>query len=428
MNIADATATAGPSELADYRVSQLANTLLFVAESSPYYRDLLSRPGLSDMSPESVLRQLTPMSAPRWAEARAALRTGPVGDAKLGYTGNTTTQLPTPFLNTERELQAIRTVTEGRPPVRELILIGRGGHGPAGLTGFDDCAILYPLCSPKHYEQVAVLLEHTTEPFASMPRIEAIDSSLLRVKALSLYLMRTRGRIDDLGISRVSVGRNILSPRWRSRLEKWWSAEIRVVYGFAEMRMCNSVECLDCGYYHVPPTGLAEVLDEDRDWEPVRPGGRGMLAFTGFYPFIELEPRIRYLPGDVADLAPTVCPRWREHGFRPLGRRQHSARLTATGGWFCPADIHAALADNPAVNRIVSPDMISEGLDTDMVSGPRFRIEPGDPVKLHVEFRISPLMWEDEWTAVRNTIQDQLPDGVELVPREPGIFDAFKGY
>jgi phenylacetate-coenzyme A ligase PaaK-like adenylate-forming protein len=422
-----APVAADPSDLAAYRAAQLGNTLLFIAESSPYYRALLGRRELSDMSPDAVLSRLPVMTSDRWAAARGALRTGPVSHATLGYTGNTTTRLPSPFLNTPRELGAVRAVTGARPSVPELILVGRGGHGPAGLAGFDYDAVVLSLCSPKHYEQVEVLLEHAAEPFASMPRIGAIDSSLVRVKALSLYLLRHRGRMDDLGISRITVGRNILSPRWRSRLETWWAAGIRPAYGFSEMRMCNSAECQECGYYHMPPTGLAEILDEDRGWEPVRAGGRGMLAVTGFYPFIELEPRIRYLPGDVAELAPTACPRWAEHGFRPIGRRQDSARLPVTGNWVGPVDIYAALADHPAVNSVVTPAMISEGLD-ELTSSPRFRIEAGNPVRLHVEFRISPLVWEKEWTAARNEIQEQLPDGVELVPHEPGEFETSKGY
>jgi phenylacetate-coenzyme A ligase PaaK-like adenylate-forming protein len=411
--------------LIDYRLSRLRETLSFLAENSRYYGKLLEQPAATGADPDSVLRSLPPMSPAEWGANCVSMRTGPVSGATIGYTGGTTSRIATPVLSVQRELRMLEDLTRETAAQNglALALINPNVHGPAAMAGFGENVIVHALESPEHYEQVTHILERRIEPFASMRRIDMIESTGFRVKALSLYLMRNRGRMDDLGISQIFVGRNILSPRWRSRLETWWEATITPVYGFSEMRICNAYECTHCGYHHVPVTGLAEVLSDESGRSRVSPGERGFLAVTGFYPFIQLEPRIRYMPGDIAQLAPSACPHWGEHGFRPLGRRTDSVRSSDDGAWICPADVHALLGDHPDVNRRSPRSRWPEGLLFDESFPPRFRLEPGDPVKLHIELRFLPDVWPAKWSALRDSIRHQTPDGLEIIAHEPGDFD-----
>lgn len=411
-----------PRELsgpAAYRQSQLANTLRFVQENSPYYRELLRDRDLEPGQAEEALRSLPPLDLSAWSAARSQLRTGPLRGVTIGYAEGPAGQ-PTPFLSVQREVEALENALRDTDRSAEILVISGSNHCDAvSPTARADGRVVHPLYRQEHYRQVAALLEREIEPFSLMPRIDAIEADLVSMKALTLYLMHRRGRVDDLGITRISVSRNLLSRRWRIRLEDWWGAQVESVFGIAEMPMCDARSCADCGYFHMPPSCLVEVLNGDEDWEPVRPGGRGMLAVTGFHPFVELEPRIRYVPGEVAQLAPGVCHRWGERGFRPLGRSGDSARNTRTGAWVCPADVYSALADHVAVNR-VPPTTAVEGRDQDEVSGPRFMLETGHPVRLHVELRFSPTVWEAEASTAERSIQKLLPEGVEVIAHEPG--------
>ena len=411
--------------LADYRLFRLRETLAYLAEHSPYYGKFLQRLDADGADPDSVLRGLPPMSSTEWGANRASIRTGPVTGAAIGYTSGTTVRVATPILSSPRELQMLGTVTpqETAQAGMALALINPNSHGAAAMAGYGENVVVHTLNSPSNYEQVMRLLEGRSEPFASMPRITQIESSVFRVKSLSLYLLRHRGKVDDLGIRQIFVGRNLLSPRWRSRLENWWGAAVTPVYGFSEMRICNASECRYCGYYHLPVTGLAEVLSGEPDGKRVPPGARGLLAVTGFYPFIQLEPRIRYLPGDVAEFAPSTCPRWGEHGFRPLGRRTDSAQ-SSDGTWVCPADVHKVLGDHPDVNRTSPDSERSRDPLFDESNSPRFKLESGDPVKLHIELRFMTRIWASEWSALRNSIRCQIPAGIQLVAHEPGGIEA----
>lgn len=413
-----------PIGLSDYRTVLLRNTLLFLRERSPFYRERLA-----DLDPDldlehgdvrTVLRALPPLAHEEWARARADMRTGPLDGVTLGYTSGTTGS-PAPHFTTQRELDAVQAAFGVETSAGgTLVVANMIQHGAAGLTGYSDRTVVHPMCRPEHYEQIAALLEHKAEPYDRLPKISEIHAQTMHFKALTMALLRQRGRVDDLGVERISLGRNLLSPRWRSRLETWWGAAVVSTYGFSEMRVCNANECLDCGFYHMPPTCLAEVLDESRDWEPVQPGGRGLLAVTGFYPFVELEPRVRYVPGDIVQLSPDVCPRWGETGFLPLGRRRHSARATGDGRWICPVDVFAAVDDHADVYRVLPASAAITDHAYDEAASPRFVLESGNPVRLHVELRTAPSVWDTEASNSRAFIESRIPPGVEVVLHDPG--------
>ncbi|HEY3870034.1 MAG TPA: hypothetical protein VGM10_16845 [Actinocrinis sp.] len=403
--------------LADYRSAQLGETFAFLRAHSAFYRDLLPAGDLDQRRPELILRDLPPLKPDAWEAARHSMRTGTPDNVVLGYTSGSTGN-PKVFLRQPDEFDAVRTAFDPRAAARRTLVLVAPTHGAAALSGFSGSMLVHFLCNPEHYAQVSALLERRDPAYAGLPPITDIRAQ--RIKALTLYLLRTRGRVDDLGIERITAGRFFLSPRWRDRLERWWGAEVTVAYGFSEMAVCNALECRDCGYFHMPPMCLAEVLDEEAGWQPVRPGGRGALAVTGFHPFVTVEPRVRYVPGDLVELAPDRCPRWGEGGFRPLGRQKHCARRSDTGQWICPADVFPALDDLPELNRVLPGRLGVSGREYDDAASPRFILESGDRVRLRVELRSAPAVWDAESALTRQRIQDAIPDGVEVVLHGPG--------
>jgi len=425
------TQDAGSPDLAGYRHARLDETLSFVGDQSPYYRGLLKQLyGPARSGPEEILRSVPPLSKAQWEAERAQLRTGPATRIMIGYARGTSAGAPSPILSVAEDFRGLKALQRpGGQAGPTLLLVDPGSHGMAELAPQNGNVIVHALSRPEHYEQVRQILDRTAKPFAPMAQVRQIDSTLSQVKALSFYLMRHRGRMDDLGVDRLTVVRNILTPRWRHLLETWWDAQITPMYGFSEMRMCTASECGHCGYFHMPITGLAEVLDEDACWSRVRPGGRGMLAVTGFWPYIQLEPRIRYLPGDLAELAPTICPQWGEHGFRPLGRRSDSVRTEPGGPWVCPADVYPAIADRVGFNWVPTRSRDAQADPfIDKVTGPRWRLEAGDPVTLHIELgHLSDVRYAKR-TELHDAIQAEIPAGVEIVAHEPGTLDTWADY
>lgn len=144
---------------------------------------------------------------------------------------------------------------------------------------------------------------------------------------------------------------------------------------------------------------------------------------TAFHPYVQLEPRLRYYPGDLAELAPEPCIRWGEHGFRPLGREQHSITLPGSGDLICPADVHPALADHPDVHRFHPTPPPTEIFSKDEVGTPRFRLEATEGgAELHVELRHDPLVWPEKAARAQQEITDSLllPHTVDVVVHGPG--------
>ncbi|GAA1181860.1 hypothetical protein GCM10009664_55010 [Kitasatospora gansuensis] len=408
-------------ELEAYRRAQLAQTLTFVGRSSPYYAAHLSGKAITPETARAHLRRLPVMTGQSWQDSRAAIRTGTPAGAVVGYTSGTTGE-PAAFLSSPTERAELARLQAARRSEGLTLSFTSVNHGSAAFGGFTTGVVPQPLVTEAQYEQVALMLERATEPYASLEPVRGLEGTLFRIKELTLYLMERRGRLDDLGIKAVTVGRNLLSPAWRRRLEDWWGAEVRSVYGFSELRVCNAASCGVCGYHHMPPTGLAEILPLHDD-SPVRPGERGRLVVTAFHPYVQLEPRLRYYPGDLAELAPEPCIRWGEHGFRPLGREQHSITLPGSGDLICPADVHPALADHPDVHRFHPTPPPTEIFSKDEVGTPRFRLEATEGgAELHVELRHDPLVWPEKAARAQQEITDSLllPHTVDVVVHGPG--------
>jgi hypothetical protein len=212
----------------------------------------------------------------------------------------------------------------------------------------------------------------------------------------------------------------MLSPAWRHRLERWWGASIETIYGFSELAVCNARLCPACDHYHLPPSGLAEVVDPGDAARGALSSGRGALVVTAFYPFVQLEPRIRYRPGDIAELADAPCPAWHETGFRILGRERNAVRFERPPFWITAADCFDAIADLPAVATRHAHVMTSADPRYHEAGSPLFNLQTvGGQASLHVELRYDPDIWPEEAAEVRRFIQARIPAGVSVALHGP---------
>jgi hypothetical protein len=406
--------------LREHRESSLSATLQFAKANSGYYQRLLESHSINCDTAVDVLRQLPSLSPDEWQAHRSRIRTRPISDVVFGFTGATTGK-PKIYLSTLAERRALQEAAkpDRRWNERVLNLVGPR-HGLQSAEDFGPNGHTMLVTEPSHLEQVADLLERRISPYYELPAIEAVLGTVNRVLVLSLYLLGRRNRLDDLGIKRLIVT-PAPSPRSQKLLEEWWGARVVELYGVSELRMCNAELCEHCSCYHLPPTCFGEYLDPD-DWTPISAPSRcGVLAVTVFYPFVELEPRIRYRTGDLVEVAQEPCPFWGEAGFRLLGREEYAVRLNKEN-WIAPVRCYLAIADIPDVSRSVPPT--APMTDTRYVEAgvPRFRIEKAEgKAILHVELRYDPIMWPDGAERVRKQVALALgTDDVKVVLHRPG--------
>jgi phenylacetate-coenzyme A ligase PaaK-like adenylate-forming protein len=391
--------------LSQYRVEQLVETLKYVGERSTFYQPLVDVGHLTKDNAVSLLKALPVMADEDWRKSRALLRCGSLAGSYLGYTSGTT-GTPKVFAYAPEEMQVFNKLFERHETARTLVLSSHA-HGPAGLSGFSKNSVPVLLQTLEQHEHAARLLERDEEPFCAFEPIGTIVGSVHLVRSLTLFLLRQRGRVDDLGVRDLVMTRHVLSPRWVDRMESWWDAKVRGLYGFSELRVCNALTCDHCGYYHLPPSCFGEVVDMEDHRVEIGPGQRGCLLVTAFVPFIKIEPRIRYRPGDIVEVAAAKCAYWGERGFRPLGRETDSLKLP-NGGWACRGDFLPLLADMPEVACLHNSQVDPLDLRYHEVGTPRFMLSDAERPTLDVELRFDPLVWEREADDVCRRIAESI--------------------
>ena len=404
--------------LTEQRLIGLARTLTRVRADSPFYRGLIPDGDIGPDDAPGLLRQLPWLDPAGWAAVREQLRTSTFDGIATGFT-NGTSGVPKAFYSTEAERAALRSsrVGDGR---RRLQLVGFNHGAVVGLdlAGEGD---FVPLLSMRYFDLAADLIVNGS---ADGSRIRVLAGTARQIKDMTLHMQQRFGDISGYGIETLEIGREFLSRGWESRLREWWGAEIDTVYGFSELRMCNALKCRVCAHHHFPPSCVAEVVDPADPDRYVPLGGRGSLLVTALHPYVEFEPRIRYRPGDLVELAAQPCPKWGEPGFLPLGREAHCLAVGEPGAFIAPADCISALANLPQV--AVSPRHLYPDADERHyeAGSPRFKLvnDAAGPA-VHVELRFDPQVWPQEARAVADMARESLPAEIQVILHGPGMLE-----
>jgi hypothetical protein len=191
--------------------------------------------------------------------------------------------------------------------------------------------------------------------------------------------------------------------------------------------------------FALDPYVVGEVVDEDGAVVPR--GGVGELVLTELFPFVQMQPLIRYRTGDVVHLVDDQDDDLR---FEWWGRR-HDCILAHVDGERSWVLGYRPIADWLSLNTLVArqphKSYLSSVTSTDL--GPpcvAIRSEPDGPVRVDVGLRINP-WWEKEavhglarelWTALRSmTVVPPANVRVRLgfrhVPRPIEDFSAIAG-
>jgi phenylacetate-coenzyme A ligase PaaK-like adenylate-forming protein len=120
----------------------------------------------------------------------------------------------------------------------------------------------------------------------------------------------------DYGLLSVFGYGSYISSVWRERLREFWGAEIRTGYGLSEFATSNALQCRSCCGYHFRSV-WPEFLALDMSG-PVTEGD-AHLVLTSLLPFTRVQPRIRYVTGDIVTLVGR-CELTEQVSFRFRGR------------------------------------------------------------------------------------------------------------
>lgn len=180
-------------------------------------------------------------------------------------------------------------------------------------------------------------------------RVRAIDAPLGFIKLLTLELI-TRGiNPASLGIELLSTFGEYVTTRWSTRLEALWHAAHIDRYATSEA-VGGARRCRKCGWLSFFPESWPEVVDMSSG--ATLPQGIGLLSLTELFPFSQLQPMIRFLPGDLVELRNVDCSGRLGRTFRFLGRVDRA--LIDNDGpvvLLYPAEVGSCLDGLPSLQR-----------------------------------------------------------------------------
>lgn len=185
----------------------------------------------------------------------------------------------------------------------------------------------------------------------------------------------------DFGIKSVVCYGSHISRVWRERLQELWGPNILTVYGLTEFGIGNALECSYCGGYHYR-TAWPEFLALDKSGPVTK--GDAFLVLTSLVPFVRVQPRIRYLTGDLVTVL-GLCEKTNQIGFRFRGRAESSA-IAYNGKnnevLFSELEVIEVLDQLPDIGSRIHPSELQLWADSDLphppfrMGFPRFKIKP----------------------------------------------------
>lgn len=147
--------------------------------------------------------------------------------------------------------------------------------------------------------------------------IQAIDAPLGFIKLLTLELMQRGIDPRTLGVRLLTTYGEYVSQKWTKWLQYCWNSNHIDRYANSEC-VGGATKCEKCGWFSFLPESWPEIVDPNSH-ETISEG-IGYLAMTELYPFSQLQPMIRFVPGDIMEVRSHNCDNKKQRTFRYLGR------------------------------------------------------------------------------------------------------------
>jgi len=386
-----------------FRNALVYDTVRKAFEGSPFYRDLYAGVDLEAVREVGDLSRLPIVDKDLLRRAgKDALCEG-LEHAYVQHTSGTTGE---PFLihRSREEADFIERFfgglmeRDGDPEVRSLTLsLQAEEHGTPTIIPVKPLVL-----DGAEPEERVSLLRRRFDAEGVEPRISAISGPLPEVCALTERML-AEGSPEDMAVRYVTTIGYYPTERLRRAIsEAWGGALIVDRYSLSEV-FGGATRCPLCDGAHFDTYVVPEVVDAaTHEPLPADADGTGVLVLTSLYPFVQLQPFIRYWTGDLFELLRGVC---RAPSYRFLGRLGHALFDPASPGRLLLSgiDMLETLDGCPEINREEH-----DCLELPMACG---RVhEEGDRIRLELRLEIvmNPAFSPDLAASLRRKIEEEL--------------------
>jgi phenylacetate-coenzyme A ligase PaaK-like adenylate-forming protein len=334
------------SELDCLRNELVGETVRRAWRESSFYRRLYDGLDLEVIRTVGDLHRLPVLTKEAVREAGTAL----LCSGTCAYLQNTSGSTGEPLLlfRSSEEARFIREfftavqsadpVPERKPLVLSLVI---PHHGTATLVPANVFVLHAAVTDDELLEHALVLLRSRFELSGVQERPSVLAGSHSQLLALTAYVLENGFGPESFAIRHVSCTGQYLTRRWREVLAKAWGARVVDRYTLSEI-FGGATSCPLCGGYHFDPHVVPEVVD--RETGEAREAGPGDLLLTSLYPFVQLQPLIRYATGDIFEIVRSDCP---APSYRFLGRAGHCLFHPGHPGRLLLAGVDVAEALDP---------------------------------------------------------------------------------
>lgn len=407
--------TAGPEEIKKAQEALFREHISFIADRSPFYRDLFSREGIDAARAGLGDISSLPLTDKSDLEERNDdfLAVGPerIGDIVLS---SGTTGRPTRMMYSDTDLE--------RLAYNEKVAMQRLGIGPgdvALLTCTMDRCFIAGLAYYAGIRAVgaAAVRNGVNTPASHMEVIRRMDPSVVvGVPSFLLKLgqyMKAEG-MDPAGLRAGTLvcigeplrGRDMEMQRLGLELEKLWGAKAYSTYASSET-VTTFCECPEQAGGHLHPAlGIVEIVDEEGRTLP--PGQAGEVVMTPL--MIEGMPLLRFRTGDVSFLieGPCACGRTAPRLGPVIGRKKQMIKCHGTTLY--PPAVFAALDDMDAVGEyymVVDSDYeLSDKIEVHVATTDTACTSAYIAEKLQARLRVKPVVVIESEEALRKVVYD----------------------
>ncbi|MGO6787581.1 hypothetical protein ACCS70_29370 [Rhizobium ruizarguesonis] len=199
-----------------------------------------------------------------------------------------------------------------RPLVLNLSTIGHGVHTPVPSPVFvlqSDLISLYQIHRPLAY------LAKDYELEGVVPRVSSVVGTVSQLNVLTHYLCEHGLKELMEPIREIFLTSEYVTPANRAWLQQQWGGiEIHNRYSMSEC-FGGATYCKRCHGFHFDPMVVPELVEYGSDENSETPLGR--LLVTALFPFVRMQPIIRYQSDDIFSIKQANCSR---PSFQYFGR------------------------------------------------------------------------------------------------------------
>jgi phenylacetate-coenzyme A ligase PaaK-like adenylate-forming protein len=257
-------------------------------------------------------------------------------------------------------------------------------------------------------------------------RISIVTGLSFHIKLLTLFLLEQGQDVTGFGVRALNVVGEYASAIGRRFLAQTWNATVYDRFTLTES-VGGAMRCLQCDHFHLDPHVVGEVLDTDTGG-PVETGV-GYLVLTDLYPFVQMQPMLRYRTGDLVFKIASSCASTLTFDF--LGKAENCLKVKRDGKttWLIlSAKLHDIVTEIPDIRTFDTFPNLRSVRDTTLASPPIFakQIVTGDEhrasITLTFELRYAPEFFTQRAAEVRERIVRLLCEGDSVLRQ--GIADG----